>query len=229
MPIFILAQGRQRRLQHRIATRKQLLEVNGEPILARTIRLCRDILPATVDNPSYTVVIGWPDLGQEYAPATMPCPGNCILDGIREVESRLPTITSRRVYLLGDVVFSRAALTKILNEPRELFFAATPDLGRGSGEVFALSVAPVAQFEANLALNTVSCRGLDVGDKYQPGHLRNLLWRLMEMRGLKNDSGPVGEYHSSLVLPIDDWTDDIDTPNDVDHLPELGKLAREER
>lgn len=223
MPVFVLAQGRQRRLQHKIATRKQLLEVNGETLLQRTKRICIEAGEFNV------IIVGWPDLGKEYCPVTLQSPGFCILDGIREVEAIMPTLRSRRVYLLGDVVFSRAALRKILTDPRDLFFATTPDLGRGSGEVFALSASPVAQFEMNLALNTVACRGQVVEERYQPGHLRNLLWRLMEMRGLQKDCIPPGEYHPSLVLPIDDWTDDIDTPNDVDRLPELAMAASQEQ
>jgi len=229
MPIVILCQGGQSRLRGKIATRKQLLEVNGEPILARTIRLCRE----GIGNALTPIVVGWPDFPPEYKAVVNPNPGHCILEGIRwSLDYFGPSAIW--VFLLGDVVFSRESVYRILGsamyqEDRPQFFAVTKgDLGRGSGEVFAFVTHGNCLHETKAALDTVDCIGAHAScEKYQPGHLRELLWTLMRMRNLVPDKRPA-EYHSSLVLEIDDWTTDIDTTEDVERLGELGDFARAE-
>lgn len=242
MPIFIMAQGKQKRLPT-IATRKQFLLVDGEPIIRRTLRQLGE------NNIVAPIVVGWRDMALRLPIGQSPgsCsllvledPGYCILDGIRQTQDSWGD--EPVLILLGDVCYSNAAIGQLLaramdappgrapfNGSTHPFFTASPDLGRGGGETFALYV-PYDHAEVHTALDTVPCRGIDTGDRYQPGHLRNLLWRLMEMRGLGPDYVLAGaEYHSSLVHPIYDWTTDIDTVADLEKLPHLTECARRER
>ena len=63
----------------------------------------------------------------------------------------------------------------------------------------------------------------------QGGHLRRLLWHAQERHLLR--SGISGRlWHPDVYLPIEDWTNDVDTPADVARIPELARLAElEER
>jgi len=226
MRAIILAQGKQERLSG-LACPKQVLEVAGEAIVARTARILIELGVRPV------LLVGWSTIWGHMKQHGVACheladPGLCILDGIAESEGLWYWSGDELLFVLGDVVFSRSALEDIVYSPVNsgFLFAATPDLGRGSGEVFTLKTGCNTAPDLVDLLKEVPCRSehgsiqSEPYAKYQCGHLRNLLWHIMERRGLMPDSHPA-EYHSSLVLPIADWTDDVDTYNDVAGLDDL--------
>lgn len=243
--ILILCNGQQRRLPM-LPHPKHMLEVGGEPIIERTIRLLYELQPggawaAGVIGPAAF------DAAIEQSRAQQPReeawrisrfraedPGHCIVDGILAARAtwhdpEFPV--ARRVILLGDVVWSRAALTKVLAETRPLVFAGTPVLTAAQGEVFAL-VFDNPQHVKNLC-ETCPCRmdGKRVRTFPHPrgGHLRRLLWHAQEARGRFEAMGSQ-TWDPALYLPIDDWTDDVDTPDDVARLPTLAQfIAIEDR
>ena len=233
MRVLIMAQGQQSRLAH-LDHPKHLLEVDGEPILGRTLRLLRELAPKATPT-----VIGWPALlCHAQSLVTLPEPGQCILDGIDA--TRFLWGSGRVLVLLGDVIFSRAALSNILADGRDLFFAGTPELSASDGEVFAMGFAPAARKLLDELLRYAPCR-FD-GERrrqfptQQGGHLRRLVWEAQRVRmglelGERNWHPQAAETATSsdLYLVVDDWTDDIDKPSDVARLPFLSGCARAEK
>jgi len=224
--VLIMAQGRQSRLS-KLGTPKQFLDVNGEPILGRTIRLLKDygVVPD---------VVCWMDMAERVLelgayPLVLDDPGRCILDGIDAVRESFGSKAT--IVLLGDVVYSRWALRRIWNESgtKDLFFAVSEDLDTGSGETFALAFRWHRNDFVRDMLSVVPCRKAHDDEKlpYQCGHLRNLLFCMQGARNMR--PMPQRGYCEELSLVIDDWTSDIDTPEDVDTLlPELCEHAASE-
>ncbi len=205
-----MAQGRQERLAE-LGHPKQLLEIApGETILARTIRLLKEIIfPEPEDEID---VVGSTELASStHGASLIPLddPGFCILDGL----ARKRLIADRTVVLLGDVVYSRRAISTILGIEQDLFFFGTPDLTNSTGEIFAFGFSLERLGDVRRALDEAPCRRAQV-DKGQPGHLRYL------MRDLGIVVGGPGYIEST------DWTKDIDTPKDLrEVLPHLREMV----
>lgn len=203
---------------------KHLLPVAGEPILCRTQRLLEELEPA-----ASIAVIGWPALARAAVSlVTLPEPGYCVLDGISQTGFLWGT--GRVLVLLGDVVWSREALAGVVADNRRLFVAGTRDLSPSQGEAFALSFADREEVEVELA--TCPCRVSGTGSplgfrKAQGGHLRRFLWWAQRRRGLKPPRKQ--DWCPEIYHPIDDWTDDIDTPRDLERLGALSRCARAEQ
>lgn len=225
-----MAQGQQRRLAGTIKHPKHLLRVAGEPIIARTARMLQE-------QAVQVVVVGWEDIWNHMPEGTictkLPEPGTCILDGIYAARD-LWYADGPILILLGDVVFSHAALLGLIAEAwkrNDLWFAGTANLGRGSGETFCFGI-PGRRWlkaEAEALLQGVPCRNLPMPpDAYQCGHLRNLVWWFQQARGLHAEL-PL-EYHPSVLHVISDWTYDIDTPWDIEtRIDVFTRLILEER
>jgi len=227
--IVIMAQGEQRRLAA-LGHPKHLLMVGGELILWRTVRLVREFLGADVA----ITVIGLPAHAASCALlnvelVTLEDPGFCVLDGMLAAQKHWGRDRDRTLVILGDVVFSRQALRAIVTDTRPLVFAGTTDVSRSLGEIFATSF--VDRQDMLDALATCPCRVGHNGrrtvhyPRAQGGHLRRLLWWAMERRQLR----PIVQqhtWHPDLFQPVDDWTDDIDTPGDLTRLPELESHVR---
>jgi hypothetical protein len=208
----------------KLATRKQLLKVAGQSLLGRIIGQVRRLeLEPTV--------IGWPDLGdvvmRQYGCelVTLRYAGNCILDGLAGCEPRW--CDGRNTFLLGDVVYSKAAIDTILGCTDEVQFFGTSDVGVNTGELFGYTCAGESVNLTAQLLMIAPCRRV-VSEKGQGGHLRNLIWLWMRFHGMY-PSLP-REYNEALFTPIEDWTNDLDTDEQVETLlPELDRHARTER
>ncbi len=231
--IVIMAQGHQRRLPELGGRPKHLLPVAGEPILARTLRLLAHLRTPGGIRPA-TVVIGPPALDEaitgHVVRETLAKPGSCIVTGIRAaLESSFVRQTGRVAVLLGDVVWSRRHLARLLADARPLVFAGTPVLTNSLGEVFA-TVFDDPQAVKRLC-ETCPC----VKPRWrqmQGGHLRRLLWHAMLEAKLVHPQRSRGLqwWHPDLYLPNvgGEWTTDVDKPADLARLPELGENARRE-
>lgn len=213
-----MAQGEQRRLAN-LGYPKQLVEVNGEPNLDRTLRLVRSSSPDVV-----VLIVGRSALGAgRPGLVTLADPGHCILDGIAQTADLWGE--GRVVILLGDVVFSRAALRAIFDDDRPFFFAGTKVISESMGELFGVSFAPDRHERMRHLLETVPCRfgangrPMRYAAGQQGGHLRRLLWHSQN-----GDRRP----QQRRYLEIDDWTDDIDEPADLDRLPDFTRWAKAE-
>lgn len=224
--ILIMAQGEQRRLS-KLGYPKQLIELAGETIIARTIRLVNEIVNA-VEIHEHIAVIGHPVITEalrhqrHVITMTLGDPGKCIVDGLAATESIWSPIDCKTV-LLGDVVYSRDAIAKIFADRHRLVFSGTSDLSESTGETFSMTWN--ADGEMKELLRTCPCRVRKKGELVG-GHLRRLLWHAMRRRRARND--PRVSWARELYIPIDDWTDDIDTPDDLRFLPKLDARIRAE-
>lgn len=201
--VIVMAQGGQERLPL-LGHPKHYLRVNDEPILGRMLRLVRE--------EGYTgriVVVGWPLPFSEtfFGPfqaelRTLENPGFGLMNGVAQVRDLWGEEDT--TFLLGDVVFSRRAIRTILSGFSEFRFfgrqGPNPVTGRPRGERFALQIG-------------------DLGRRKLDGYL---LRRLVS--GLDGFYRHVGGGYTT----IDDWTDDIDLPEDLPLLETFSRLAREE-
>jgi hypothetical protein len=233
-----MAQGRQERLEGILDVPKQALNVGGEPIVRRTQRLLEDYVA-----PGEITVVGWPTFHNLdlIAPGvtlqTLNDPGTCIVLGLHRARAWRNWNHDRFVILLGDVVYSKNSLRAIFSERRELVFAGSSDLSRGAGEVYAVTLDAHSQpLLTSLIRDTACLRVCATRDRGQPGHLRNLLWAyqarhpFLELeKGTGYIIGTKRCWWETFYLPIDDWTNDIDTADDIETvLPALNRHVREE-
>lgn len=195
--ILVMAQGNATRFPG-----KHFALINGEPLLQRTLRLCRALTCSEV------IVVGWgtdPFINLEAHLHTLPIPGNGLLDGIwgtRDLWNDYTTL------LLGDVVFSSTALRQCLEPKKFAFFGRTgPSTYTSSpwGEIFALSMGLEAQ-----ELVTETIRDADIRQKRE-----GRLWGLWDLIGSQ-----------AKWFSIDDWTDDVDTPDELASIQRLSDTIR---
>ena len=235
--IIVMCQGQQRRLPT-VKGPKHLIEVDGEPVLARTLRLLAELLPQW----DYTVrVVGPEPLAIAFRPGMgyvehfmLPDPGNCIVDGILAAQPWWAPndhgVAGRTLVLLGDVVWSKAALGQVLADQRPVVFAGTSVLSPSEGEVFALGFDDSTGMK-NLCM-TCPCRvdgqRVRAFKMQQGGHLRRLLWHLQDTKFLRM-TATRQSWNPTVYLPIDDWTTDLDTPADLERLPLLTRACQLER
>lgn len=195
MTVIILAQGAQERFPHRYP--KQFVDVLGEPLIARTLRAVRDEVPGAdvivvaAAEPAWQKMCA--DFGAELV--TLEAPGRTVLDGLWQTR---PYWAETTRFLLGDVVFSRAAMTAALKTEVPLYFVGRHGQNRITkcpwGELFALGTT---------------------GDVLAGLHASGKLWRLWA--SLRERA----EFYE-----IDDYTDDVDDARDLSSLPALCAAAK---
>jgi hypothetical protein len=195
--VLVMAQGAATRFPG-----KHFVSINGEPLLQRTLRLCRELTSSEV------VVVGWntdPFVKLQTKLHTLPTPGHGLLDGIWGTRRLWHDYTT---LLLGDVVFSRAALRQCLEPKKFAFFGRTGPSAYTScpwGEIFALSMGTRAQ---ELVAKTIT--NADIRQQRD-----GRLWGLWDLIG----------SHAKW-FSIDDWTDDVDTPDELAAIQQLSDAIR---
>ena len=189
-------------------TPKQLLKIQGEPIVARTIRLLksegvRDIAIST--NDSRFAGFGVPILKHK---------NNMKVDTSEHVtgawvEAFYPT-NEPACYLMGDVVFSQAAIRTIVQTETDSirFFASVPPFSplyfKKYGEPFAFKVADQRRFQA--AIDFVAAN-VDTGIFCR----HPIAWELWQAINGKD----VQEIDFDSITAINDFTCDVDAPEDA--------------
>lgn len=197
--VVVMAHGRQERLPE-LAIPKHCLSLGVETILERTLRLVRELGAGRVGlcAPKNTVSrLPLASLrGVRWRPATDPV--GTLIESMQA--AALSPVLDAQLFLLGDVVWSRPALTRVMTVSRDApeFFGRTdpnPFTGKMYGELFAVRVDPT-----ELAPH-LGCA---------------MLWALK------------AALHAPMVRIVD-WTDDIDTPEDLaERLPKLREFAAAE-
>jgi hypothetical protein len=203
--LIIVANGEGTRWGNYRGTPKHLLEINGEPLLHRTVRLFTgfDIVIVS-SNPAYDVkgavrhgppAYGLHDVNTE-----------CL--GTEPFWNR----EGRTVIVLGDIWFSDEAVETIKNhKDKDLHFFGRKDAsscnGKGWGELFAQSFYP-EHFEAYKDAYEKS-RGLKDLGKLD----RDEWW---EHYRVADGIDPRRHETGSHFTEIDDFSDDFDYPSDYD-------------
>lgn len=164
-----------------------------------------------------------------------------------------PPIQDRReseiqyVVLLGDVVYSWDCLRKIFAGTHwHMGFVGSGDLSKSAGELYGVSWKGGAHDTMLTLLDRALEKHPPSQDVYQCGQLRRWLWEADILCGnteyganyageislLRNPVfrrwpaawTPAG-LHRTWYVVADDYTDDVDVPEDVYYLPQLAKAA----
>lgn len=188
---------------------RQLTEINGEPIVARTIRLLRecgvdDIAISTHDDRFFQ--FGVPLLRHSNDFVGFVEGAGCW------AEAFFPT-KEPACYLMGDVVFSPEAIRTIVNEQTDSiqFFASCPPFSpkytKKWAEPFAFKVADQQRFRA--AINFVIAN-----ESTGIFTRRPIAWELWQV--INGEDVKYINYFNYRV--INDYTCDIDAPEDVGNI-----------
>ena len=193
---------------HRWKQPRQLIEIGGEPIVARTIRLLKaagvdDIAISTADERFEAFGVPILKHGNDFADTGRPN------DGLW-VSAFYPT-NNPACYIMGDVVFSPKAIDTIVSkETTDIdFFASSPPFPRDGyikrwAEPFAFKVVNQVRFRA--AIDYIS-ETINMG-LYRRHPIAWELWQVI------NKADPNVINYKSYTA-INDYTCDIDTPDDV--------------
>lgn len=198
--IIVMAQGSQARMRRSIGgTPKQFLEVAGEPIIKRTLRLVDGLRVAVVGRKEWATSLPGTDI------VNLQCPGENVVQGIFQCGSLWE---DDALFLLGDVVYSRRLLGRILGErtPGVLVWGRVgrpnPVTGRAYDEMYALRLG--VEGAIRFVRLAYTCSNLH--------DVRKLIARQDEFR----------------PVDADDYTDDVDLPEDLPLLPLLGGAVLKE-
>lgn len=205
-------------------TPRQLEKINGEPIVARTIRLLRengiDDIAISADNPLF----------EEFGVPVLRHNNNYYARGYNDMEGDwfnafYPT-NEPTCYVFGDVVFSPEAIKKIVNtetDDMEFFGSKEPfasNYVKNHVEPFALKVVNTNHLKEAIE----KTRELDRQGKFWRKPIMWELWTIIKDAPLQVRPN---EYTAEYVA-INDYTCDIDGKNDIILLQKVigGKMIR---
>lgn len=190
---------------------RQMIEIHGEPVLARTIRLLRqegveDVVITATDRRFSR--FGVPVISHEN---DFKVEKGEVVRG-SWVNAFYPT-DEPACYIFGDVVFSQDAVRKIAQAPEAgiLFFGSTPPFSclyiKQYAEPFAFKVADQRRFRAAIDF---------VNANLETGIFRRhpIAWELWQVINGKD----VRKINYETVTPINDFTCDIDYPKDAERI-----------
>ena len=211
--IFILAHGDQTRLKD-LDRPKQLIMLNeDEALIERTLRLVEEISDdITIIAPRTPIWETFEEKHRQHLTVKSIHPGDFVLHGLWQTSPWWPG-AQKLLVLLGDVVYSRHAIQR-LRVARSFTFVgrsgSNPITGKAWGELFGLAI-PEGCFEFLLKTLTET-DWTSTGGK---------LWALLQRM---RETWSIPFAFADL---IGDYTDDIDTPEDLEHiLPKLQELVK---
>lgn len=202
---FVMAGGSGSRWKNYQGVPKHLIELEGEQLIARTIRQFEDLEPTVIAPTEYLSY----NLQAPVVPGSRPTG----LDIDKIMSSRLLwPARSRTVILYGDVWFSDEAVGLIKQEPPGVKFYgrfnASKFTGKPWGEIFALSISYRAYAAVDAAVEYILTL------KRNGGVSRTSAWELYRtLNGIR----PITKHSlNGNFVEIDDWTEDFDFPVDYD-------------
>lgn len=190
------------------STPRQLLPVDGEPVVARTIRLLRE------HGVTDIAISSGNDVFRQFGVPVLKHDNSYTANGPGRVsgcwcDAFYPT-DDPACYLFGDVIFSPAAIQTIIETETEdiQFFASAPPFApeyrKPWAEPFALKVVDTGHLkEAIRAVKTYDAQGRFCR--------RPIMWELWAVI-TGGDLNSI-DYHSYVA--INDYTCDIDDPGEV--------------
>lgn len=187
-----------------------MAEVDGRPNLFRTVDMLRQ-----TGVPADRIICASRQRHSDFV-------GNyCRFLALPETGSTCETILQassgiigERVFLLGDVIYTRSAVSRIVTDKAQVRFFGRPGASRFSskiwGEIFALRLSETGWQSARPLIEEL------VGRLSRGEIDRAILWDIYF--GLVGDSGRPLKISKSLFSIIDDQTDDYDTREEYDRL-----------
>jgi hypothetical protein len=207
MKYIIMADGCAKRWNNYKNIPKHLIEIGGEPIIARTVRLLKENgvedITITSHDPRYNFATRYEPIGNEYE--------------IDKFNKEL--LEENTAYIYGDVFFSEEAIKTIVNTPTEdfMFFgrhsASLEKTGKTWEEIFAIKVKDTQYFLKSV--DFIRCGIID-GSVWRGGAWE--LYRHMVGLDLKDNS------LNGHFTTIDDETDDFDFPEDLERWLEINEV-----
>ena len=186
---------------------RQMTELNGEPIIARTVRLLKE-------NGAEEIYISSHDSDfEEFAPVLYHTNNyEAYGDGANNGRwtdcfylTEEPT-----TYMFGDVVFSPEAIRTIINTPTDdiQFFASAPPFApnypKKWAEPFALKVMDTGHLKRAI-------KQTEIFYKQRMFKRKPIMWELWQViKGY-----PFNEIHYDSYVAINDYTCDIDSKEDI--------------
>lgn len=202
MKYILLCGGMNSKEQKRFDKPRHLLEIKGEPIVARTIRLLRENgvedISISTDAPELFEGFGVKIIKRYFDT------GSLWIDCF-------PTILVPVCYLFGDVVFSPEAIKKIVETETEdvEFFASAPPFPtiykKRWAEPFAFKVQNAQHFREAIE------KTRDLHLIYKAFKREPIAWELWQV--IKRTPLNIIDYTNYTV--INDYTCDIDEPEDI--------------
>lgn len=193
---------------------RQLTEINGETVVARTIRLLKengvkDIYISATD-PRFDE-LGVPIIKHNNNYKTAEYEG----DIGHWVDAFYPT-KEKACYIFGDVLFSEDAIKTIVEIKTDSieFFASAPPFDeryiKPWAEPFAFKVVDQVKFRTNIVMT----KQLEANGFFSR---RPIAWELWQV--IKGTPLNIIDYTNYTV--INDWTCDIDEPEDIEKMKEF--------
>lgn len=207
---ILMCQGEQSRMANALGGPKQLVDIGGKPLLARTIDLLNvltfDVVVVAPSTPE------WMEFVYEGGFARTPRlyeqrpPGFTFVDALKNVRDLWED--ADRVFVLnGDVLFSPEALLALLRglSDRPLAFLTRFGLnvftGRAQEEIYGFAFDKHGTATLDILLN-------ESDPKISPYHAAENMWHMLHYFQDRCEG-------TLVAVPWDDYTDDVDTPEDV--------------
>ena len=200
MKYILLCGGMNLKEQKRFEKPRHLLEIKGEPIIARTIRLLRENgvedIAISTDMPELFEGFGVQIIKCSYGPLWLEC---------------FPLTHEPTCFIFGDVVFSPEAIKKIVETETEdvEFFASAPPFPttykKRWAEPFAFKVKDMQHMIEAIGDTLV------LMDRYNAFKREPIAWELWQV--IKRTPLNIIDYTNYTV--INDYTCDIDEPEDI--------------
>ena len=185
-------------------TPKQLSVINGEPIVARTIRLLKDAgvddIAISSNNPVFEQ-FGVPVIHHDNPFKVSDTFEGMWVDGFYPTDDPV-------CYIFGDVVFSPEAISKIVNTDTEdvEFFASAPPFSaqyfKPYAEPFAFKVRNTKHFRDSIN------RVRELKDQFGRHPIAWELWQVIK-------GTPINDIDFTNYVAINDYTCDVDGKEDI--------------
>ena len=200
MKYILLCGGMNSKEQKSFDKPRHLLEIKGEPIVARTIRLLRERgvedIAISTDAPELFEGFGVQIIKRSYGPLWLEC---------------FPSTLEPTCFIFGDVIFSPEAIKKIVETETEdvEFFASAPPFPIQYKKRWAEPFAFKAQKTRHFRDAIEQTRDLHIF--YKAFKREPIAWELWQV--IKRTPLNIIDYTNYTV--INDYTCDIDEPEDI--------------
>lgn len=205
----------------KFATPRQLLKFNGETIVERTIRLLLENgacdIAISSNDPAFDG-LGVPVLHHENRYWS-----NGYNNGNgRWCEAFYPT-DEPTCYLFGDVVFSPAAIKTIMEYKGDdiMLFASAPPFAREYPKVWIEPFAFKVWDTDHLKRAVEDVKRLDMDGAFNREPIAWEVWNVIS----RGPDGDVNTIDYSSYVHINDWTCDIDKPEEIPNLEAVARFA----
>lgn len=193
MRFVIMADGKGRRWDNYLGIPKHLAEINGEPVISRTVRLLNELTNGEVIITSH-------DERYEFKGSRRHEPVNNLLEIDRFTKE---LIQNDMCFLYGDTYYTRQALEKIINEKTDdmLFFGNRKSIVAvkiHQADIFRFHLERVRKMYTDGTLD--KCKGWQVYQSF-----------------VGNDPGSPPEPGKKFVF-LDEQTNDINTPEEYERI-----------